>query len=81
MGEGMTPCSLSLEPELETGQAFRVGFGFKFQNIFWPISGPYVKLFHCKLIKSKDLFQLGNRFFFVARENITVYYSAFNHSG
>ena len=27
---------------------------------------------------SKDLFQLGNRFFFVARKNITVYDSAFN---
>ena len=42
--------------------------------------GPDAKFFHSRPIKSKDLFQLSNHFFFVARKNIIVYDSAFNHS-
>ena len=72
--------------ELEKGRAFRVGFGFGpgwglSSKIFGLISGPYAKFFYSRLIKSKDLFQLSNRFFFVARKNIIVYDGTFNHSG
>ena len=40
------------QPELETGRAFQAGFGLKFEKIFGPISGPYAKFFHSRLIKS-----------------------------